>query len=88
MGVPSWVDVKGRGGSGGGEAMLGRTYGRILDFSFGGRTENGHETVLELVSGADFRCVLHHVSSLFGLLGSWGQVWPENGPKPKLKSIF
>ncbi len=25
---------------------LGRTYGRILDFSFGGRTENGHEMLL------------------------------------------
>ena len=67
---------------------LGRTYGRILDFSFGGRTENDHEMVLELVSGADFRFVLHHLSSLTCFKGSWGQVWPENGPKPKLKSRF
>ncbi len=37
--------------------------------------------VLELVSGADFRCVLHHLSSLTRLKGSWGQVWPENNPK-------
>jgi hypothetical protein len=63
--------------------FLGRTYGRSLDFSFGGRTENGHEMVLELVSGADTRCVLHHFSSLTCLKGSWGQVC---GPKQKLKS--
>ena len=44
--------------------------------------------VLELVSGADFRCVLHHFSSLTCLKGSWGQVWPESGPKPKLKFRF
>ena len=25
---------------------LGKTYGRIFDFSFGGRTENGHGMVL------------------------------------------
>ncbi len=25
---------------------LGRIHGRILDFSFGGQTENGHEMVL------------------------------------------
>ncbi len=65
---------------------LGRTYGRISDFSFGGRTDNGHEMVSALVSGADFRCVLHQFSSLTWLKGSWGQVWPENGPKPKLKA--
>ena len=28
------------------ERYLGRTYRRILDFSFGGRTENGHDMVL------------------------------------------
>ncbi len=32
----------------------------ILDFSFGGRTENGHEMALELLSGADFSCILHN----------------------------
>ena len=37
------------------DLLLGRTYGGILDFSFGGRTENGHDMALELVSGADFR---------------------------------
>ena len=57
-----------------------------LDFSFGGRTQNRYEMALELVSGADFRCVLHHLSSLTRLKGSWGQVWSENDPKPKLKS--
>jgi hypothetical protein len=39
---------------------LGRTYGRILDFSFGGRAENRYEMALELVSGADSKCILHH----------------------------
>ncbi len=34
--------------------VLGRTYGRILDSSFGGRTENGHEMVLDLVYRAHF----------------------------------
>ncbi len=44
--------------------QLGRTYERILDFSFRGRRDHGHEVAFELVSGADFRCVLHHLSSL------------------------
>ncbi len=42
------------------DIKLGGIYGRILDFSLGGRREKGHEMVFELVSGADFRCVLHH----------------------------
>ncbi len=63
-------------------------YGRILGFSFGGRTENRYEMALELVSGADFTSVLHHYPSLARINGSWGQVWPESGPKPKLKSRF
>ncbi len=42
---------------------------RNLDFSFGGRTENHYETALELVSGADFKCVLHHFPSLARLEG-------------------
>ncbi len=75
-------------GPGAQHPLLGRTYGRILDFCFGGRIENGHEMVLESVSEADFMCVLHHLSSLTCLKWSWGQVWPENGPKPKLKFIF
>jgi hypothetical protein len=70
------------------QGVLGRTYGRILDFSFGDRTENENEMVLKLVSGVEFSCVLYHFSSPTCLKGSWGQVWPENGPKPKLKSIF
>ncbi len=69
-------------------AVLGRTYEGIWDLSVGGRTENGHEMVFALVSGADFRCILHHFSSLTSLKRSWGQVWPENGPKPKLKFRF
>ncbi len=68
--------------------VAGRTYGRIVDFSFGGRTENGRGTVLYLVSGAESRCTPHHYSSLTRLKGSWGQVWPDNDPKLKLKFIF
>ncbi len=60
----------------------------ILDFSFGGRTSHGHEIVLELVPGADFRHILHHFSSPTCLKGPWGQVWPGSGPKPKLKFRF
>ncbi len=41
-----------------------------------------------MVSGVDFRCVTHHFSSLTRLKGSWGQVRPENGPKPKHKLRF
>jgi hypothetical protein len=41
--------------------------------------------VLELASGVDLRCLLHYFSSLTCLKGSWGQVRPENGPKPKRK---
>ncbi len=63
----------------------GRTYWMILDFSFGGRKQKSHGMVLELVPGADYTCVLHHFSSLALLMGSWGQVWPESGQKPKLK---
>ncbi len=59
-----------------------RTYGRILDFSFGGRTENRYEMAFELVSGAGFRGVLHHLSILTRLKACWGQVCPESGPKP------
>ncbi len=68
--------------------ILGMTYGRILDFGFGGRSDNRYEMALELVLGADFRGVLHHDSSLNRFEGSWGQVGPENGPKPKLKFRF
>ena len=60
------------------------TYGRILDFSFGGRTEDGHEMVLELVSGADFRCVftLFFEPDLFK-----GVLWPSlAGKRPKTET--
>ncbi len=53
--------------------ILGRAYGRISDFSFDGRTENGHEVAFELVSWADFKCLLHHFSSLAQLKRSWGR---------------
>ncbi len=67
---------------------LGGTQDRISDFSFGGRTDNCHEMVLDLVFGVDFKCVLHHFSSLTSLKASWGQVAPESGPKPKVKFRF
>ncbi len=50
-------------------------------FSFWGRTEKGYEMLLELVSGADFRCVLHDFSIWACLKGSWGKVWAESGRK-------
>ncbi len=53
----------------------------IFDFSFGGRTENGHEMVFELVSGADLACVLHHFLSLTCLTGFGGQVFAGQLPK-------
>ncbi len=64
-------------------ALPPKVYGRILDFSFGGRTEHRYEMAFELVSGAGFRCVLHLLSSLTRLKRGWGwgQVWPGNGPK-------
>jgi hypothetical protein len=53
-------------------AILGRAYGRVLDFSFGSRTENGYDMAFEFVSAADFRYVLHHFSRLTRLKGSLG----------------
>ncbi len=38
-----------------------------------------------LVSGANLRCVLHHLSSLTRWNGSRGQVWPGSDRKPKLQ---
>ena len=35
----------------------------------------------DLDSGAGCRCVLHNLSNLTWLNRSWGQVWPESGPK-------
>ncbi len=62
-----------------GQSLPGRTYGRIWDFSFSGRPDNGYEMVLKLVSGVDVGCVLNHLSSLTCL---------ERGPKSKLKFKF
>ncbi len=47
----------------------------------GSGPENGHETALDLVSWADFGCVLHHFSSPTRWSGSRGQVRPETGQK-------
>ena len=41
--------------------------------------KHGHETALELVSGADFWCNRHCKTSPVDLEGCWGQVWPGNG---------
>ncbi len=41
--------------------------GLILDFSFGGRTEDDHEMALESVSGSDFANKRHEVP-LFALV--------------------
>jgi hypothetical protein len=51
-------------------------------FVIGSGPENGHGTALELVSGAHFVRVLHHVSSPTRWNGSRGQVRPETGQKP------
>ncbi len=58
-----------------------KTDERILDPRFGGRTEIGHEMALALVAGADFRCVLHDLSSLTPLKGlgaELGRKTPQN----------
>ncbi len=44
-------------------AFLSWTYGRILDFSFGGRTETAHEIALESASRFNFRGFAQHLSS-------------------------
>jgi hypothetical protein len=51
-------------------------------------SEDGHETALELVSGANFGCVLHHFSSLTRWNGSRCQVRPETGQKPNTNYMF
>jgi hypothetical protein len=69
--------------------LLGRTHVSIVDFRFGARTETGHEMALDLVSGVDFRCALHHVSILprsRGLGAKCGQKTAHN--RPKLNSMF
>ncbi len=43
---------------------------------------------LELVSGANFGCVLHHLSSPSRFDGSRGQAWPEIGQKPKIHILI
>ncbi len=37
--------------------------------------------VLESAYEANFRCVLHHLSSLTRSKGPWGQLWPKTDPK-------
>ncbi len=45
------------------------------------RPGNGHGISLKLISGANCKCVLHHVSSLSRWSGSRGQAWPGNDRK-------
>ncbi len=62
--------------------------GSTLTLTFGSGPENGHETALELVSGANFGCVLHHFSSPARLDWSRGQVLPELVQNPKIQIII
>ena len=52
------------------------------------KIENGHERALELVSGANFGCVLHHFSGPTHLEGSRGQVRQGIGQKPRKQVLF
>ncbi len=54
---------------------------RILDSSLMVE-QKCHEVTLEFISWVDVRGVLQRVLSRTRLEGSWGQVWPESGPKP------
>ncbi len=54
----------------------------------GSGPESGHETALELVSGANFGCVLHQLSSPTRWNGSRGQVRPETGQTPNTNYMF
>ncbi len=53
-----------------------------FEFSIVGPDQHGHETALELVSGANIGGVLHRFSSPIRWNGSRGQVRPETGQKP------
>ncbi len=64
---------------------LGRTYGSIFDFSFGGRSENRYEMAFELVSGADLGCFLHHVVVPDPFQGVLGPSLAGQRPKPETK---
>ena len=52
------------------------------------KIENGYETALELVSGADFVCVLHHFSGPSRVEWSRGQVRPEIYQKLKIQILI
>ncbi len=57
-------------------------------FCIGSGPDNGHETALELVSGANFGRVLHHFSIPTRWNGSRGQVRPATGQKPNRNYDF
>ncbi len=57
-------------------------------FLIGSGTEHGNETAVELVSGANVGCVLHHFSSPTRWNVSRGQVRPEVGQKTSTNSNF
>ncbi len=63
------------------------TSSAIFHFGFRLGPANGHETGLELVTGAGFKCFLHHLSSLTRWSGIRGKVLSETVPKqPTLQS--
>ncbi len=65
--------------------LLGQTLRGTLMTAFSilvyGVEQKGQDMAIELISGAHFRRVLHHLSSRTRLEGSWAQVWPENDRK-------
>ncbi len=67
--------------------ILSRSHIRILDFSVDGGKES-HAMALSLFSWADFRRVLHHLSSRTRLKRSWGQVWQESKRKSIKTEIY
>ena len=84
---PAGLDLPGFWVSGGPSIYLQSI--RHFKFVFWPRPGNGHEMTLKLVSGANFRSVLHHFSSLTHWSGSRGQVRPETDRKrPKLRLWF
>ena len=64
----------------------------FIGFRFIGGSElripNCHEMVLELICGADFWCNRHCRTSPVVPEGSWGQVWPKIGRKPRKTKIY
>ncbi len=60
--------------------LLGETCGRV-SFWWSKKNDREMASELESASGVDFRCILHHLSSLTRFTGSRGQLWQERRPK-------